>query len=65
MKKNLLLALVVMLCCFTTLSASEFINLTPRPAMMTQGSGELTLKKDSRWGKEPSGRHEGRSQEIR
>ena len=45
MKKNLLLALVVMLCCFTTLSASEFINLTPRPAMMTQGSGELTLKK--------------------
>ena len=45
MKKNLLLALVVMLCCFTTLSASEFINLTPRPAMMTQGCGELTLKK--------------------
>ncbi len=34
---------LMLLACFTTLQAAEFINLTPRPAAITSGHGTLAL----------------------
>ena len=43
MKNKLLLSLAALLLCFGSAQATDFINLTPRPASLTRGDGQLTL----------------------
>lgn len=50
MKNKLTLFLVAILLSFTVVKAETFVNLTPAPAEMTVGTGELTLTRNMKVG---------------
>ncbi len=54
MKNRLTLLLLALIVCFTSVRADEFINLTPRPAKMTAGTGRYTLNPGTKIGYDAS-----------
>ncbi|MDE7388175.1 MAG: beta-N-acetylhexosaminidase, partial [Muribaculaceae bacterium] len=54
MKHRFTLLLVTLMCCFGLANSASFINLTPRPAKMTEGSGTLALTSGMKVGYEAS-----------
>lgn len=50
MKNRLALLLMALVLAFTTVKAADFVNLTPAPAEMTVGTGELVLTRGMKVG---------------